>query len=182
MSLHNGFELFSMLPVEILFTIITKYTGHYRLEKKDKNIRLISQLSGTKKEEFEKKIRLGLKPVISYDEYLNGYTTMTLFIPIRNIYKLENVLYDEDEEHEDDYIDVDFDDDVSEHTEPAIKRSYQLKKYYIIVKRFDFTDKLISQSYIHNLIKTSTGYFITHLELGENKRDEKIRAYLYSSI
>lgn len=153
-------DIIQKLPLELSLNIITKYTGHFRLEKNDNKYKLIQQLDGKRKDYFEK-IYNPVKPNIDVRGILgwNPLIIVKVCIFIKDIANFEKVLYVNDS----------YTFDVN-HPEVSIMPG-SLKKYQIIEKSFNLNNNFNPygdphygnyniHSYTNNLFKTQFDYYV----------------------
>ena len=79
-------DILSNLPVELTTIIITNYSGHFRVDKKDNKRRLIQQIDPIRKENFEK-IYKRIQPIVNIQGIFstNPLITHKLYILIKDL-------------------------------------------------------------------------------------------------
>jgi hypothetical protein len=178
---HNQeFELLSKLPTEIILTIITKYTGHYRIEKNDNKIKLIPRISSERKQTVEKLFRNDIKIIGRAETTADTtypYIIYDMIIPLMTLGYLKDIIYqngeligkfneDENEdENEDNYI------------SNLINGRGKLKKYIIIRKTLSTYREHKVVVYCSELVETQQGYFSMAGSIGDSKRYVQVYSY-----
>jgi hypothetical protein len=151
--------LMSGLPSDILLMIITKYSNHFRIEKKNGKIKLIPQIHSLKKEVIEKLYQNIEMPIFSISGILieNPTIILKVYIPIKDISNVDEIEYHH------------------EYGGYKIIEPGNVKKYYVIIKQYKYyldgynMNTLHLECYSTNLIKTPLGYFVPILVDNEYK-------------
>lgn len=171
--------ILSNLPIEIVLTIITKYTGHFRIENKGGKARLIQLLGEERKEDFKNIYETIPKRIIK----INGIFSTNPFISI-NI-----ILPSKDERHVKEYEKIEYyyiNFGVGEPYELLGTAPGTVRKYHLISKTFDLRGTFPLDPWLSDvrsnafLIKKNDKYFLPVLDSKNEERD--LKAILCSEL
>lgn len=164
-------DILSKLPIDIITSIITEYTGHFRVEINGRKNRLIPLISQERKEQFEKLHNTIPKPVAKVHGILSNNPILSVQI----------ILPSKDEMTSKSYENVEYCLNYVEDYPNSILRIAPgiMRKYHIITKVFSLSATFNMDPWLSDirssafLIKHNNEYFIPVNDSRNNTRDCK---------